>query len=282
MTTGFPDIAFLGAGSMAGALISGIQSSSMTINEIRTTNRSIVTAERFSTVTGVVAYATENDQTGEPTANQLAVSGVRVVVIAVKPVQVAALLSEIAGSLQPGTLVISLAAGIPLAVYEEILPETVAVIRAMPNMPVLVRKGITGLAVGKGLSEHNLALAVELFKTVGQVLVVPEIQIDALATISGSGPAYVYLLVEALTSAGMNKGFTTEQAALLATETFTGATALLDWSEAGPAELRQRVTSPNGITERAVAVLQEADLVGIFDRATDAALVRARELAEGS
>ena len=120
-----------------------------------------------------------------------------------------------------------------------------------------------------------------LFEIVGQVVEVPESQLDALSTISGSGPAYVFLLIEALTDAAVAKGFTPEQAAILVNGTFLGASTMLAASDDGPAELRRRVTSPNGTTERAVAVLADADLPALFARATDAALARARELAAG-
>ena len=108
----------------------------------------------------------------------------------------------------------------------------------------------------------------------------PESQIDALSTISGSGPAYVFLLIEALTEAAVGKGFTEAEARLMAEQTFIGAAALLEASGEDPAELRRRVTSPKGTTERAVAVLQAAHLDGVFAEATDAALARARELAK--
>ena len=118
-----------------------------------------------------------------------------------------------------------------------------------------------------------------LFETVGTVVEVAGDPIDALSTISGSGPAYVYLLIEELTEAAVGKGFTEEQARLMAEQTFIGAAALLEASGDDPAELRRRVTSPKGTTERAIAVLQGAHLAGLFAEATDAALARARELA---
>ena len=120
-----------------------------------------------------------------------------------------------------------------------------------------------------------------LFETVGTVIEVPESQIDALSTISGSGPAYFFLLVEEFTKAAIGKGFAEAEARLMAEQTFIGAAALLEASDDDPAELRRRVTSPKGTTERAIAVLQEAHLDDVFGAATDAALARARELAAG-
>jgi len=152
----------------------------------------------------------------------------------------------------------------------------------MPNTPAVVGRAVTGVSAGTRSSDDDLALAVRLFETVGDVIVVPEEQIDALSTISGSGPAYVFYLIEQLTATAIAKGFTPEQAARMVQGTFRGATELLAASDVGPTELRRRVTSPKGTTERAVAVLEEARLSEVFDRATDAALARARELAAGA
>jgi pyrroline-5-carboxylate reductase len=158
----------------------------------------------------------------------------------------------------------------------------VAVIRSMPNTPAVVARAVTGVSAGTRSSEADLALAVSLFDTVGDVLVVPESLLDPLSTISGSGPAYVFYLIEQLTATAIDKGFTPEQAALMVQGTFRGASELLAASDDDPAELRRRVTSPKGVTERAVAVLEGANLKQVFDRATDAALARARELAAGA
>jgi pyrroline-5-carboxylate reductase len=204
------------------------------------------------------------------------------VVVAVKPAMVPDLLREIADALEPGTVVVSVAAGVTVATFESLLPEHVAVVRTMPNTPALVGRAVTGVSAGTRSSEADLALVTRLFETVGEVLVVPESQLDALSTISGSGPAYVFYLIEQLTAAAVAKGFTPEQAATMVQGTFRGASELLAASGDGPAELRRRVTSPKGTTERAVAVLEASDLEGVFTRATDAALARARELAAGA
>ena len=151
----------------------------------------------------------------------------------------------------------------------------------MPNTPSLVGRGVTGLAAGAHADAAAVAVVRRLFETVGTVVEVPESQIDALSTISGSGPAYFFLVVEEFTKAAREKGFAEADARLMAEQTFIGAAALLEASADDPAELRRRVTSPKGTTERAVAVLQDAQLDEVFGRATDAALARARELAAG-
>jgi pyrroline-5-carboxylate reductase len=274
-----PAIAFLGAGSMARAIIAGLLQPGVVVDGgIRTTNRTADKAAELAGLEGVTAYATETDVA----ANHTAVAGASLVVVAVKPAMVPDLLREIADSLEPGTVVVSVAAGVTVATFESLVPESVAVIRSMPNTPAVVGRAVTGVSAGMRSTDADLALAVSLFETVGQVLVVPESQLDALSTISGSGPAYVFYLIEQLTATAVDKGFTPDQAAVMVQGTFRGASELLAASGDDPAELRRRVTSPKGTTERAIAVLQEADLAALFDRATDAALARSRELAAGA
>ncbi len=176
----------------------------------------------------------------------------------------------------------SVAAGVTLQTFADVLGADARVIRSMPNTPSTVRKGVTGIAAGAAVSDDDLALVRRLFQTVGAVVEVPESQIDALSTISGSGPAYVYLLIEEFTKAAVGMGFDDADARLMVEQTFIGATALLDASDEDPTELRRRVTSPKGTTERAVAVLQDAHLERTFADAAAAALARARELAAGA
>ncbi|MRG59662.1 pyrroline-5-carboxylate reductase [Agromyces sp. CFH 90414] len=273
-----PVIAFLGAGSMSGAVLSGLLRPGIEVEGIRATNRSVAKAEALATLPGVTSFATETDAS----ANRAAVAGAKVVVIGVKPAMVPDLLREIADALEPGTLVVSVAAGVTVQTFESLLPGHVSVIRTMPNTPALVGRAVTGVSAGTRSSQADLALAVALFETVGRVLVVPESQLDALSTISGSGPAYVFYLVEQLTATAVDLGFTPEEAAAMVQGTFHGASELLAQSDVGPAELRRRVTSPKGTTERAIAVLEEAGLKQTFDSATQAALARARELAAGA
>jgi pyrroline-5-carboxylate reductase len=274
-----PTIAFLGAGSMARAVLSGLLRPGVEVEGgIRATNRTASKAAEFDAVDGVVAFATETDAS----ANTRAVEGAKLVVVAVKPAMVPDLLREIAGALEPGAVVVSVAAGVTVATFESLLPAHVSVVRTMPNTPAVVGRAVTGVSAGTRASEADLALVVSLFETVGDVLVVPESQIDALGTISGSGPAYVFFLIEQLTATAIGLGFTPEEAAVMVQGTFRGATELLAHTGEGPAELRRRVTSPKGTTERAIAVLEEAQLTQTFDRATAAALARSRELAAGA
>jgi pyrroline-5-carboxylate reductase len=272
-----PTIALLGAGSMGRAILSGLVAPGVTVDGgIRVTNRSEARAAELASTPGVTAYATES----RADANRAAVDGAEIVLVAVKPAMVPDLLREIAVSLTPGAVVVSVAAGVTTATFESLLPETVTVVRSMPNTPAIVGKAVTGISPGSRAEPDDLDLVRSLFETVGEVVEVPESQLDALSTISGSGPAYVFYLIEQLTAAAVGKGFTPEQAAQLVNGTFLGASELLVSSGEDPAELRRRVTSPGGTTERAVTVLESADLAALFARATDAALARARELAQ--
>ena len=272
-----PAIAILGAGSMGGAILQGLVQSG-SAPAVTVTNRTTEKAAALAGLEGVASVSLAE----EPTANTDAAAAADVVLVGVKPAMVPDLLREIAPALRPGAIVVSLAAGVTIATFESILGQDVIVLRSMPNTPAVVGKAVTGLAAGTTASPEHVALVRRLFETCGAVIEVPEAQIDALSTISGSGPAYFFLLVEELTKAAVGKGFTEADARLMAQQTFIGAAALLDATGEDPAELRRRVTSPKGTTERAVAVLQEARLDDVFAEATDAALARARELAAGA
>jgi len=279
MADSLPSLAFLGAGSMGGAILRGVIASGIRIDGgITATNRTAEKAEAFAGLDGVTSIALA----GRPEGNAEAAAGARIVLVGVKPAMVPDLLREIAPHLAADTIVVSVAAGVTLQTFADVLGPEARVIRSMPNTPSTVRKGVTGLAAGAAVSDEDLALVRRLFETVGVVVEVPESQIDALSTISGSGPAYVYLLIEEFTKAAVGMGFDDADARLMVEQTFIGATALLDASGEDPAELRRRVTSPKGTTERAVAVLQGAHLDAAFADAAAAALARARELAAGA
>jgi len=278
MPDSLPSLAFLGAGSMGGAILRGLVRSGLAGGGITATNRTAAKASELEGLDGVTSIALER----QPTGNTDAAAAADVVLVGVKPAMVPDLLREIAPTLRPGAIVVSLAAGVTIATYEGILGDGIPVLRSMPNTPALVGRAVTGLAAGTDATGADVALVRRLFETVGTVIEVPEDRIDALSTISGSGPAYVYLLIEELTEAAIGKGFSEEEARLMAEQTFIGAAALLEASGDDPAELRRRVTSPKGTTERAIAVLKGAHLAGLFAEATDAALARAKELAAGA
>lgn len=274
MTDLLPPIAMLGVGSMGGAILHGLAQHGA--ERIVVTNRTQQKADAIQ-LEGVESIALAE----QPDGNARAVDGAKLVVLGVKPHGIVDLAREIAADLAADAVVVSIAAGTTTAAIEAVLPASVSVVRAMPNTPSTVRLGVTGVAGGSRASADDVALVAQMFEAVGEVIVLEESQIDALSTISGSGPAYVFLLMEELTSTAERMGFTSEQAATMVQGTFRGACELLAEDGSDPAELRRRVTSPKGTTEQAIGVLQAAELGELFDRATAAALARAQELAAG-
>lgn len=268
-------IAILGTGSMGSAILAGLLAAGFDPARVSVSTKSEASARKLNDQYAVTAHSLETSDD----ANRLAVAGADVVLVGVKPAYVASTLAEVADALGPDALVISVAAGITNATMEAAVKAGVRVIRSMPNTPAIVGRAVTGLAKGSRASEADLAIATQLFQTVGRVVVVDESQIDALSTISGSGPAYVFYFIEQLTKAAVDHGFSAEQAATLVNDTFLGAAELVAATGKAPADLRRQVTSPNGTTERAIAVFDQANLADVFKQATDAALARARELA---
>ncbi|MEO0049184.1 MAG: hypothetical protein RL556_516 [Actinomycetota bacterium] len=260
---------------MGTAILSGLLKAGFHAGAVSVSTKSQASAERLQDQLGVNAHALES----LPNANQLTVRGADVILVAVKPAYVAEVLREVADELIEGALVISVAAGITIETMQAAVPNGVAVIRAMPNTPAIVGRAVTGLARGESAKDGHLAIATQLFETVGSVVVVDESQIDQLSTVSGSGPAYVFYFIEQFTEAAKSLGFDQATADLLVQQTFLGASELLIASAKGPSELRKQVTSPNGTTERAIAVFESAQLQELFEKATQAALARAKEIA---
>jgi pyrroline-5-carboxylate reductase len=270
-------IAILGSGSMGGAILAGLLKSGFNPEHISVSTKTAASAEKHIDELGVHAFALENGAD----ANAMAVAGADVVLVGVKPAYVTEVLAEVAEAISDNALVISVAAGVTTASMEAVLPEDVGVVRAMPNTPAIVGRAVTGVAAGERATDWAIETTVQLFETVGKTIVLEESRIDALSTISGSGPAYVFYLIEQLTKAAKHHGFNDQDSALLVNETFLGAAELLVASGKTPEALRKQVTSPNGTTERAIARMGETDLESMFVEATEAALARARELAAG-
>ena len=283
-------VAIIGSGSMGTAILTGLIKAGLNPANTKVSTKSQQSAAALIAQYGVQAFAQENSVD----ANAQAAAGVEVVILGVKPAYITEVAAQIAPTLAPNAVVISVAAGIPIRAIEERLPAQIAVIRAMPNTPALIGRGVTGLAMSPGQASTDstsnagapqasalspIEIATQLFETVGKVLVVEESQIDALSTISGSGPAYVFLLMETFTKSAMALGFTQEQAELMVHETFAGASELVAQTGEDPAELRRKVTSPNGTTMQAIARFESADLHNVFVEATEAALKRAKEIA---
>jgi pyrroline-5-carboxylate reductase len=266
-----PTVAILGAGALGEILAGGLLRAGWSTDELslaaRREERCVELTERL----GVACHL-------DPVA---ALRGKRVVVIAVKPKDVATLLTQIGGSLQPDQLVVSLAAGVPTSVFEKGLG-AVAVVRAMPNTPALVDEAITAYSPGSHVSEEALKEAAAVLEAVGKTVVLEEHYMDAVTAVSGTGPAYVYLLAEALTDAAIREGLPRHAAQLLVDQTLKGTGALLAETELSPIKLRAQVTSPGGTTAAAVHVLEQAGFRAAIEDAVRAAAQRSREMGEAA
>jgi pyrroline-5-carboxylate reductase len=213
-------------------------------------------------------------------SNPAAVAGAGLVVVAVKPQDIDALLGEIGGLLEPAQTVLSVAAAIPTRHVEERIAAGVPVVRAMPNSPATVHEGMAGICAGAHAGDEHLALAEEALSHVGRVVRVPESWMDAITAVSGSGPAYFALLAEAMIEAGILLGLSREISTTLVVQTMFGTAKQLRDERMHPVELREAVTSPGGTTIAAIRELEQAGVRAAFLNAIQAAMDRARELAE--
>ncbi|MGA1113672.1 MAG: pyrroline-5-carboxylate reductase [Aquiluna sp.] len=267
-------VCFLGTGSMGSAVLRGLIDSGHPVELISATTKSEKSAVSLRAM-GVSALSVEQS----PDANALLSGDADVVVLGVKPYQIVDVLTEIAEELPKNSVVISMAGGIELKTMASALPQHKNLIRSMPNTPAMVGQAVTGLAPHSTASADALDAAQWLFSSVGEVVKVEEQQINALSAISGSGPAWIYYIIEQWEKVAISKGFTQEQAETLVRSTLFGSAALLADSGEEPSVLRKNVTSPGGTTERIIATLDEANLEKLFSSALDAAVNRANEIA---
>jgi pyrroline-5-carboxylate reductase len=262
-------LAILGAGQIGESLLAGLLSSgwSDVVATARRQERADELRERF----GVEATL----------SNAEAVAGARVVVIAVKPQDIEALLGEIAPLLTTEQTLLSIAAAIPTRAIERHLAEPVPVVRAMPNAPSTVHEGIAGICAGANAAEEHLALAEDVLSHLGRVVRLPESAMDAVTAVSGSGPAYFALLAEAMIEGGILLGLSREVSTQLVVQTMLGTAKLLRDEKMHPVDLREAVTSPGGTTIRAIRVLEQEGVRAAFLNAIQAAMERSQELAAG-
>ncbi|MBO9357869.1 pyrroline-5-carboxylate reductase [Bordetella petrii] len=266
-------IAFIGGGNMASALASGLAGKTCPAGKLHVLDPNPAVQDTWRG-RGATAAA----------APDATLQGCRVWIYAVKPQQLRDAVAATRPWLRPGTLVISVAAGIRADTLAGWLGEPGApwqnLVRCMPNTPALVGAGVTGLAALPGVDDAGRELAERLLASVGQVVWVDgDAALDAVTALSGSGPAYVFLFLEALIAGGVAVGLGPDQARQLALGTLAGATQLAAQSDDAPAVLRERVTSKGGTTAAALQVMQQADLAAIVARAIEAAAQRSRELA---
>lgn len=261
-------IGFIGAGNMAAALLRGlIRAGRVTPEQLRVSDIDPNKRDQTARAHGV----------GVGTNEELA-AWASVLILAVKPQTLPAALAECARSLRPDALVISVAAGVRCATIAKALPPSARLVRAMPNTPALVGAGATALAASPTATAADMALCRSLFDAVGRSVIVDETHMDAVTGLSGSGPAYVMLVIEALADGGVRAGLSRETAQLLATQTVLGSAQLLLDSGEHPAIWKDRVMSPGGTTSAGVEALEEGGLRHALIRAVRAATERSREL----
>lgn len=264
-------IGFIGAGRMAEAIVRGLINAGVDKASISVSDTDAGRRELFEKDFGVTA----SDD------NKLA-AGADVVLLAVKPYVVADVLDEVGGDIGPGQMVVSIAAGVTTGAIESKLKPGVPVVRVMPNTPCLVGEGASALAGGEYADEGHLDTVSEIFSSAGKVVRVKEQQIDAVTGLSGSGPAYVYTMIEALTEGGEDAGLERETAALLAAQTVLGAARMVIETGVEPDELRRRVMTPGGTTVAGMAVLDEKGFVPAVKSAVKAAAERSFEIGKSN
>jgi pyrroline-5-carboxylate reductase len=262
-------LAIIGAGVMGETLLSGLIRAGRNVGELlvgeKRPERAAELEERYGVAVVGNAEAAQKADT---------------LALVVKPQDMDDLLKEIAPSVRPGQLVISLAAGITTAFLEARLPEGVAVVRVMPNTPALVDAGMAAISRGSHCDEEHLVEAEQMMASVGKVLRVPERQQDAVTAISGSGPAYLFFVVESMIEAGVHLGLPRGTATDLVVQTVVGSAKLLQETGEHPVVLREQVTSPGGTTAAAVRELEDHKVRAAFLTALEAARNRSRALAQ--
>ncbi|MCT1458663.1 pyrroline-5-carboxylate reductase [Aestuariimicrobium sp. p3-SID1156] len=258
-------LAVIGAGSMGSAIIGGLLRAGVAPDQVVATTRTQGSGAKLAADLGI----------GTTTDNAEAVSGADVVLLAVKPKDILSVARQL--PVAPGTVVVSVAAGISTAALEDALPEGARVVRAMPNTPAAVGLAMTGISAGTSADAEAVDIAERLLQAVGKVVVLPEPQQDLVVASAGSAVAYLFLVAEAMIDAGVTLGLTRRQADEMVRQTFAGAAGMLETGE-HPGRLREQVTSPGGTTAAGLAALEAHGLRTALLEAMRAASERSAEL----
>lgn len=261
-------VAVMGTGKLGELVLAGLLRSGRPVDQVLATARRPERAAELAERYGI-----------RPLSNEAAVARADVLVVGVKPQDAGKLLDEVGGKVTADKLVVSLCAGLPTSFFAERLPDGVPVVRVMTNTPALVDQAMSVLSPGAHATEEHLATAEEIFKPIGRTLRVPEYQQDAVTALSGSGPAYLYLVVESMIEAGVLLGLPRTVAHELAVQTAVGSAVMLRDSGEHPAKLRESVTSPAGTTAAALRELEVGGVRAAFLGALEAARDRARQIA---
>ena len=263
--------AIVGAGVMGETLLSGLVRAGRRVDQLMVGEKRAERARELEERYGVAVVS-----------NRQAAAKADTVALVVKPQDMGDVLDEIAPDLRAGQLLVSLAAGITTSFIESRVPDGVAVVRVMPNTPALVDEGMAAISPGSHCDESHLTEAESLMASTGKVLRIPEKQMDAVTAISGSGPAYIFFVVESMIEAGVHLGLPRATATDLVVQTLVGSAAMLRETGTHPVVLREQVTSPGGTTASALRELEVHRVRAAFLAAMEAARNRSRELAEGS
>jgi len=265
-----PSVAVLGGGVMGGTIVGALVAAGWGPDSVVVSEKDQARGEALRKAHGIRLDSSLSS----------AVAGAGAVVVAVKPQDVADVLAIVGPALAPGTLVVSVAAGLTAAFFEARLPAGTPVVRTMPNTPAIVSQGATAVAPGHNATANHVALVGAMLRSTGLVVNVDEADIDAVTAVSGSGPAYFYAMVEALIEAGVGQGLDRLVATQLATQTFVGAARLLVESGETPQALRAKVSSPGGTTLAALRAMETAGLADVIRAGAQAAAARAKEMAK--
>jgi pyrroline-5-carboxylate reductase len=268
---GSKTVAIFGAGVMGSTLLSGLIRSGRDVADLVITGRDIQRTEGLASASGVRRMTNVDAALVADTA-----------VLVVKPQDMDGLLAEIRAHVRQSALVVSLAAGITTAFLEERLPAGTAVVRVMPNTPALVDEGMAAISPGQHCDEVHLVEAEELLRSCGKVLRIPEKHQDAVTAISGSGPAYIFYVVEAMIEAGVLLGLPRATSTELVVQTLYGAATMLKETGQHPTVLREQVSSPGGTTMAALRQLDDHKVRAAFVTAMEAAAERSKQLASGN
>lgn len=263
-------IAVIGAGNIGGAMLGGILKSHLAEpKDVVVTDASEERRREAEEKWKVRAMGTDNRK---------AVAGRDVVILAVKPHIVPAILKELRGALRPKQIVITVAAGVPLSLYESVLGNRIPLFRAMPNIPVVVEEGATAVAGNHATHPEQRHVVEKIFGALGCVVFVDESQLDAVTALSGSGPAYIYMVIEALIDGGKKMGLSQEVATRLTEQTVLGAAKLVRDTKLHPAILRDEVVTPGGTTIAAMHELERHGLRAMLISAVETATARSKEI----
>jgi pyrroline-5-carboxylate reductase len=264
-------LSFIGGGNMAEAMVKGLLS-----KKIMTPEQIIISEPREDRA----HFLTEKHQIRVIFDNQLAIQEGEIIILAVKPQVMREVLKEISGAVSTDKLIISIAAGIPISFIASFLGKDKRIVRAMPNAPAQIGMGAVALCKGGSSTKSDLQVAQKLFNTIGTSVIISETHMDAVTGLSGSGPAYIFLIIEALTDGGVKMGLTRDIAQALVLQTIIGSAQLVLETGDHPSKLKDMVTSPGGTTISGLHVLEKKGVRGALMDAVVAATDRSRELAD--